>query len=395
MDIPEPNKDNFLEEILKSYFNKLEILEFRNNLIRIEDHIPEDSRISIETDLLITFAEAKFDLNKFLEFLLSLGQIAVSAGEFSLAIDINEKLLAETKNKKQYLGISAGAYLSLGELYSRKSQWQLGFNNIKKANKLFAKQNDFYGLAQCENKIGIIYSEIGDYKKAKKHFEMSLSLNENKTDISLTGTIEINLGKINNIQGNYELALTYYQRALLNFQRLSNFKRVAEIKHDLGMTYLNLNKFETAINNFDESINTSLQSGSYKTLGITYISKAYLYALKEDFSLAEAFGDKAMEICYKINDKLSIAEIYKVKGIIQRSKQNFATSENYLLTSLRINTELRNKLNFAGTSFELGLLYKNHGNKKASKPYFDNAAKYFKSIDAQPDLKVIVEKQEA
>ncbi len=395
MNTLESKKDNFLQEILKSHFSKLEINEFKNNLNWIENHIQEDSRIRIETDLLITFAEAKLKLNNFLEFLLSLGQKTISAGEFSLAIDINEKLLAETKNKKQYLGISANAYLSLGELYSMQAQWQLSFNNIKKAKKHFEKQNNFYGLAKCENMLGTIYGEIGDLKKAKKHFEKSLSLNENKTDISLTGTIEVNLGIINTIQGNYELALTYYQRALLYFQRLSNLKRVAEINHNIGMTYLKINKFETAINNFDESITTSLQSGSYTTLGITYVSKAYLYTLKKDFSLAEAFGDKAMEICYKINDKLSIAEIYKVKGIIQRSKQNFETSENYLLTSLRINTEVGNKLNFAETSFELGLLYKSLGDKKKSKSYFDNAAKYFKSIDAQPDLQAIVEAQEA
>lgn len=50
----------------------------------------------------------------------------------------------------------------------------------------------------------------------------------------------------------------------------------------------------------------------------------------DDFSLANAFADKAMAVAHKLNDKLTIAEVYKIKGIIQRSVKNYVLSENYL-----------------------------------------------------------------
>jgi len=404
----EQKKNTLLKDILKSYFSSPEVNEFTKKYLnnfsdtakqvtgkkskqRVEFDLQEDPRLRIETDLLITFAESKLNRNKFLELLLSLGQMAITTGEFSLAIDINEKLLNETKDKKEYLNIAANAFLSLGELNSRQAHWQLSFNNIKKAEELFERQKDSYGKAKCENLLGTIYGETGDLKKAKKYFENSLTLIGNKQDYSLKGKIEINLGIINNIHGNYDLALSYYNRALLNFQKLNNLKRIAEIKHNIGMTYLKLNKYELSLNNFDQSISVSLQAGSLNTLGITYVSKAYLYTLKKDFSLAEAFADKAMDICYKTNDKLSIADIYKIKGIIQKNKSNYETSENYLLTSLRINKEFRNKLNYAETNFELGLLFKEMGNGKESKTYFNEAIKYFKNINALPEIKIIQE----
>jgi tetratricopeptide (TPR) repeat protein len=403
----EQKKNTLLKDILKSYFSTREVNEFTKKYLNNssdttkpitgkknnkpnEIDLQEDTRLRIDTDLLITFAESKLNRNKFLELLLSLGQMAITAGEYSLAIDINEKLLNETKGKKEYLNITANAFLSLGELNSRQAHWQLSFNNIKKAGELFDKQKDSYRKAKSENLLGTIYGEMGDLKKAKKYFENSLVIIGSKQDISLKGKIKINLGIINNIQGNYELALSYFQRALLNFQKLNNLKRIAEIEHNIGMTYLKLNKYEMSLNNFDQSISVSLQAGYLTALGITYISKAYLYTLKKDFSSAEAYADKAMDICYKTNDKLSIAEIYKIKGIIQKNKSNYESSENFLLTSLRINREFGNKLNFAETNFELGLLFKETGNGKECKTYFDEAMKYFKSISALPEIKIIM-----
>jgi tetratricopeptide (TPR) repeat protein len=404
----EQKKNTLLRDVLKSFFSSKEINEFTKKYLdnavaaakgvlnkkdkaQIEVNLKENPKLKIEADLLITFAESKLARNKFLELLLSLGQMAINAGEFSLAIDINEKLLKETKDSKEYIDISANAFLALGDMNSRQAHWQLSFNNIKKAGELFDKQKDSHGKAKCENLLGTIYGEMGDLKKAKKLFESSLVLIENNKDSSLKGAVEINIGIINNIQGNYEVALSYYQRALLNFQKVNNLKRIAEVKHNIGMTYLKLSKYDFSLNNFDESISVSLQAGSLTILGITYASKAHLYTLRKDFSLAEAFADKAMDICYKTNDRLSIADIYKIKGIIQRNKLNYETSENYLLTSLRINKELGNKLNFAETNFELGQLHKEIGNKNESLEYFNNALKYFKSINALPEIKMIQE----
>lgn len=77
-----------------------------------------------------------------------------------------------------------------------------------------------------------------------------------------------------------------------------------------------------------------------------------------DFSLSNAFADKALEVAHKLNDKLTIAEVYRIKGVIQRSVQNYILAENYLQTSLRLNKEISNQLNQAETYQELGFYIK-------------------------------------
>lgn len=403
------NKKLLLNDLLKDFFNIKEISEFSKNLIDKVSEVKSSKRnltgkskeqIDIELnegnfrtgiDLLITFAESRLVKTKFFEFLLSLGQLTITAGEFALAIDINEKILNQTKNESEYDSINANAYFALADLLSRQAQWQLCFNIVKKAISIFQAIKDRKGIAKCNNLLGTVYGDLGDLKKAKGYFEECLNFLEKEQDKVLSGKVEINLGIINNIQGNFDLALSYYRRALLNFEKISDNKRIAEIRHNMGMTFLKKNEFDAAISDFDKSISHSLQAGFLPTLGITYVSKAYAYTLMNDFTLAEAFSDKAMEICYKTNDKLSIAEIYKVKGIIQKHLSNYQLSENFLLTSLRINKEHTNRLNEAETYYELGLLYKEMNKKPESKNHFNEALKYFKRINAVVEIKIIQE----
>jgi len=96
-----------------------------------------------------------------------------------------------------------------------------------------------------------------------------------------------------------------------------------------------------------------------------------------------------MEVAYKLDDKLTIAEVYKIKGIIQRNKNQFAAAENYLLTSLRLNNETGNKLNQAETSYELGILYNLADDSEKSKKYFTDALEYYKIIEAEEEIREI------
>ncbi len=399
-------REKFLNKILNDFFSKDDIKEFSENFInedklaaerknkiggtkkeQLELKISESSRFRTEIDLLITFSYEKLPKQKYLELLLSLGNFSINYGEFLLAIEIHERILSEAKDNKEFLNLAANAHLALGDLYSRQALWQLSIKNIRKANSIFLQQRDDKGAANCENLLGTIYGDYGDLKRAKEHFEKSISYLDDKTDNNLIGKIEINLGIINNIQGNFDSALNYYRRALLNFQKVSETKRIAEIHHNMGMTFLKKIEYKQALSEFDQSISFSLQAGFLPILGITYVSKAFLYTLMKDYMLAEAFSDKAMEICYKINDKLSIAEIYKVKGIIQRNMSNYELSENLLLTSLRMNKELDNKLNEAETYYELAILYKETNRENESHDSLGKALKYFKKINAINEIK--------
>jgi hypothetical protein len=57
--------------------------------------------------------------------------------------------------------------------------------------------------------------------------------------------------------------------------------------------------------------------------------------------------------------------------------------------SLRINTSLKNEMNIAETSYELGVLYEEIDNSKSKNSYLESALKYYKRIRMQQKVKKI------
>ena len=396
-----------LVEILAGYFSEQEISDLRKSIFKKEQTLTENimlkpgDRKQIGVDItdsylkefkfqiIITLAEQKLTQPRYIEFLLGLGDYAISIGEYAFAIETHKKILNESKKDDNLKNLAANACYSIGEIYSREAKWTECFEYTKKAFSLFKQQNDLKGCARCENLLGTVYGDHGDLKEAANHFEESLRYLDEKKDAILIGKIEINLGIINNIYSNYDQALFYYNRALVNFQRLNDHHKLAQIRHNIGITYVKKRDYAGALKELDKSIAISLNDSIYSILGISYITKAFIYAQKEDVDLSKAFAEKAMEICYKTNDKLSVAEIYKVEGIIERIQKNYTSAENYLNTSLRINREYRNRLNTAETSLELGILYKEWKKPDMAEKAFGAALKYFKKINAVHEIKNI------
>jgi len=307
-----------LEEILKDFFSPRDINEFKKNFlssslkksrqssesvsegkVQLDFELPTDFNLITKIDLLITFSADKLPKIKFLELLLFLSHTTSSAGEFATAIDLNKKIIKQTKNNSLLKNIAANAYLSLGEIYSRQAQWEDSFSSLKKAYPLFKELNDSKGCANSENLLGTIYGDMGNLKRAVAHFESGIAYLDESVDISLIGKIEINLGIINNIQGNYHSALSYLKRALVNFQKISEPGRIAEIRHNMGMVFIKQADYTRALVEFDHALETAIKGSFAQTIGIAYLSKAFVYALMKDFRLSEAYLNKAMEISYK------------------------------------------------------------------------------------------------
>jgi len=292
------NTHPIVEEALNNFFDKPDKKDFlskiseelkalrpskENNLReQIGFEISTSAETRFQLDQLITFAEIKLTEEKFIEFLIYLGQHTIIAGENSIALEIHEKILRICNDKPEMTNIFANALLSIGEVYSRQAQWELSINYLDRSVKIFRDESDTRGNIHCQNILGTIYGDQGNLDKAKEHFENALAALQEIKDTILIGKIEINLGIINNMQGNYNEALSYFKRALLNFEKVSDVRRIAEIRQNLGTVYMKKKEYSAAINEFNESIELSLSSNYMQNLGITYLNKALVYILQAD-----------------------------------------------------------------------------------------------------------------
>ena len=158
---------------------------------------------------------------------------------------------------------------------------------------------------------------------------------------------------------------------------------------NIGIVQYEADHYKDALVSLDSAIKVSKEWGNYSNLCLAYLAKAQVLVVLQDYFYAEKFADQALELSHSIDDKLTLADLYKVKGIIERQLGNYATSETFLLNSLRINQSLNNEMNIAETSFELGLLYDKIEDLSSKNSCLKKAQDYFKGIQANTKVETI------
>jgi tetratricopeptide (TPR) repeat protein len=200
------------------------------------------------------------------------------------------------------------------------------------------------------------------------------------------GTATMNLGIVNNIAGSYDVALSHYKRAQSYFEKAGDADRLAELHHNMGMTYLDKGEYASASREFDRSLSLGTQQHNMNLLGLASLGKANVLYRLNDLPMALKLVNKALEPFTSIGDRLSIADSYRMKGMIHREMKKYNFAESYLLTSLRMNLELKNQLNAAETYFEIGLLEQKRGNASQATAAFEQAHRHFMEIGARGEV---------
>jgi tetratricopeptide (TPR) repeat protein len=377
----------FNDKIAKNGINNKSlgvINEFYSRQLKVEyDFVKE----RMEIDRTITFANKNLDKKRFVQVLLKLGQVCTGHGKLNLAFEVLNKAVKESESYQE----KAESLLLLSDVHSRRAEWRVSVETLNEAKKLFKLVGNSVGEAKCENMLGSIYGERGELEEAKAHFIHSLACWESEQDKEMSAVIEGNLGIIENIQGNHTSALDYFYSAMKKFELLGSYRRIAELKHNVGMLYVNQDMLNEALAEFDKCINISLKEGLLPVLSTVYLSKANVLIKMEDFDASLVFADKSMEIAHQIDDKLTIADVYKTKSNIEIHFGNYDKAENYLLTSLALNEKMKNVLNMAESCTELGMLYGKLNLKVKKEDYLQRSLKYFREAQAIDSIQKVEE----
>ena len=391
---------NNLKELLNSYLTEsfakdfMKVLDEDISLIsgnnknftnlgkeQIEYEMQEGFTYRISVDKIITLCSKLLSEEKYFSLLLDMSQLMLFAGEVSYSLEIAESLLGKVDASGRHKSLRAEANLMISKVYWSQAYWDDCNYFINEAMKIFESIENEDGIARCENMLGTLYGEKGEFDKAKIHLEKALKVLKGYESNSTPAMIQTNLGVINTINGNYEKAVWNYKNASERFEELKDNRRLARVYHNLGMLFCQMEKYDDALDEFNKCITTSKEMNYLSNCAVAYIGKAHIYTKQNNSALADAYTDKAMEIAHKINDTLSIADIYKIKGMIQNDMENYKLSEEMFENSIRLNKDFESKLNEAESSIELGKLLEKTERGAEAKSYLVVANNFFEKVN--------------
>ena len=128
----------------------------------------------------------------------------------------------------------------------------------------------------------------------------SLLFSQNKQVEKTDSTVYyIDLVKYNKALNNYKNSLNYSQKAIDYSNRTNNQKSIADSYSNLGIIYLELNKIDDAIDVFIKSIAvystlsfSSEQAFTHYSLGVCYLEKNKLTMAEKNFNAAGVIYEK-------------------------------------------------------------------------------------------------------
>lgn len=334
-----------------------------------------------KADHLITLCRNTLSKDVLPQMLVAIGNLFHEHGKVQLAEEIYTATLS-CAEENQNASILAEVLMKRGDVFARQGKWKHAHNDLNRSRQLFLTLHNKTAHAQVENILGTICVEQGQLGLAQEHFGRALAALERNDQSVMTGSVLMNLGIVYNILSQPDTAIGYFKRAQAGFEEAGDVSRLSALHHNIGMSYLSKGIITNALREFGTSQELSATIGNINLGGLAKLGKATAFLRMNDLATALKLVQQAIEAFTQTNDRLSIADAYKVKGMIHRELKQYAISRSYLDTSLRINFELNNDLNTGEAYLEAGFLEKKRRNTVGAREEFEQAQTYLLRVGA-------------
>jgi tetratricopeptide (TPR) repeat protein len=115
-------------------------------------------------------------------------------------------------------------------------------------------KDNIIGYADIYNKLGLIYHQRGDFKKASEYFERALQINPKYTECSLNLAITYNdMGQFDEAKDVFARALQFVQTSPQTIDPFIHGKLASEHKR-LGEQYKELGLYDEALEEFQKAL---------------------------------------------------------------------------------------------------------------------------------------------
>jgi tetratricopeptide (TPR) repeat protein len=154
--------------------------------------------------------------------------------------------------------------------------------------------------AVAYHRIGTLYLDFGDYEKALSHYEKSLKIDEKQKNIKGVSSCLHQIGNIYYLKGDYDEALKQYQKAKETFEKIGDIKGVSSILHVIGLIYQEKGDYDEALKQYQKSMEIREKIGNIPGLALSMGQIGSLHFQKKEFAIALEFSIQAFLIFTKI-----------------------------------------------------------------------------------------------
>ncbi|CAF1166528.1 unnamed protein product [Adineta steineri] len=254
-----------------------------------------------------------------------------------------------------------------------------GNNHLYKVNLTSTSDNDqdLRTLTDCIRKetspynegwerLGLMLRKMGQFTKAQEVYEI---LVHQTTDESEKAHVYHQLGGIKDDQGEYQEALTYYEKSLAIYQKIlpSDHLNFAHSYNNIGVTYKNMDDYPKALLSYEKALAIRQQSllSNHPDLASSYMGIGSVYFKMGDYSKALPNYEKALAIKQQSlpSTHSSLGASYYNIGLVHYYMHDYPKALTYYEKALAIEQQSlpSNHPDLATSYYNIGNVYDDMG----------------------------------
>ena len=237
---------------------------------------------------------------------LAAGERAEIAGDF-LTAAAAYRAVADAQDER----LAAEAQFCLGRVTWRQGRFEGALLAFENALALATRARDLELWARVENGIGAVHYARGEFAAARRAYAASLA---RTTDDGMRGKIVLNLGVIENIEGQFRERARALSPGLRLLTQSGDAWSATLAVHNRGMVEADLRQWDAADASFLEALRLATESGNREMIAKTLVNRSEV--LVERGALAEAIDDceRALAIYSDVGDEVGRGEALRWKG---------------------------------------------------------------------------------
>lgn len=203
----------------------------------------------------------------------------------------------------------AYSYNNLGDLYLLTGNTPLSLKFSKQSLELFEKLNHPFGLSYSYVNMGLACRQNKDFDMAIKYFDLAKTAWRNLDDELGVGSVLLEIARTYEADGNYNLAMSYYQKSFNKSLGSANVRYSAFCLHGMAAIYYHRKDYDKAFEYYNKALVLN-QDRKYKYGQIdNYIGLALVYAQKDKKVEGELTLLKARELAESLNLNVKFLEV--------------------------------------------------------------------------------------
>lgn len=292
----------------------------------------------------------------------------------------------ELSDSLNYKIIYADGLYFKGVTKAIKTKSKEGPVYFNKALKVYLDVNDTYGIAQCNDALGVFYTINEEYDKSIKYFLEAKKIKKERGDNKGVLKAIASIASAHNRKGNYSEAILSFKKAIKIAEEIKDEKQKAICLSDIGNIYGHQGNHTLALEYHFKSMNIGKDLNDSKIMCDALISIGNIHSVQENPDKAIEYYEKALMISKKEDFERNTAAILSNIGVSNHRKKDYTQALQYYKESLDQYIKLNRLANAPINLNNIGTVYLDLQNYSLANEYFEKAIKANLKINNQQHL---------